>query len=108
MRPFFLKFSDEAEARLVGETWLQLRKDGSYVEDVATPEWSYHVVGLLYTKPVMVDGVITVPSVQKPGFHVNVLTEALPEGLLPCVVEPVTPECVFGGWQDWAPPKELV
>lgn len=100
MRPFFLKFESEAEARLVGETWLQLRKDGSYVEDVATPEWSYHVVGLLYTR--------TDPPVQKPGFHVNVLTEALPEGLLPYVVEPVTPECVFGGWQDWAPPKELV
>lgn len=31
-----------------------------------------------------------------PGFHVNVLSESVPPSLAPYVIEPVSPDIVFG------------
>lgn len=149
MRPWFLKFSDEAEARLIGAEWLVLREDGSYVEDVATTTWCYHVVGVIWRPAVTVytldgetyaeyevDRLIedaddagymkgsvgttvqeelqwlidrgtvvksVTPATQKPGFHVNVLCEELPEGLEPYIANPETPDCIFAGYPDTRP-----
>lgn len=99
MSVFYLRFPDEETARKVGAEWLQLDEKGNYLVDVATETWCYHVIGALWRGAVYAkDGETVVePAVQKPGFHINVQTEALPEALLPYEVHPATPEHVFAG-----------
>lgn len=101
VRPYFLRFVSRATAEAAGAQWLQRDEQGNVIPHVDTPVWTYHVLGTLWRKGATPQD----PSVAKAGFHVNVLAdpERWPAGLDQFLVDPLTPDSIFGGMPSERP-----
>lgn len=122
MIPIYLKFVDYSEAArvLLGLGWMEIEpifelfsnegQTPSYIvhegPELAEPcNPNMHIIGDLYTRPVMDGMTVVTPATLRPGYHVNALVEEIPPILHAyaavgndCSIAPKNPACVFAGW----------
>jgi len=109
MTPFYLKFTDEAEAIAVLAQFRALDQDGRSFWITASATHALDVLGTIHAPtgrmlPTDDPQWPEVPEMQAlAGFHVNALFAELPPALAPYLVTPANPACVFAGHERTAP-----
>ncbi len=98
MKPFYLKFTDEAEAADQLAAYRFTDEDGAEQWKTASLTHALDVVGAIAVggKWDEEGNEIEAPTVLD-GYHVNLMIGELPAELAPYIVTPTTPSRVFAG-----------
>lgn len=101
MTPYFLRFTDEAEAIAQLDAFRGTDQDGNPQWITGSHTHALAVIGTIYkaTGNMIPSSDPAFPPTPEmapiPGYHVNMMIAELPENLLPFVVSPAQPMRVF-------------
>lgn len=103
MTPFYLRFTDEAEA-------IAKLKEAGLVQELPKGQFGHafdngiDLIGESYRNDAVIeDGKVLQPATKRSGYFANWIGEKLPAVLVPFATEPATPFRVFAGFS----PEEI-